>query len=144
MVTFGFLIFIIVERNSLYNSLYMLTERSLKHPYSTRGLGPLVFSLSLSVSLSLPLFPSLRLILWSMEACLPSSLSLPWLSRPPQEGALCLSEQCKPCSRVLLVLCVNQGISASFSLSFSYCRLQTTRFQSIKGPQQADFQEHLS
>ena len=47
--TFGFLIFIIVERNFLYNKLYILTERSLKHPSSTRGLGPYVF-LSLSPS----------------------------------------------------------------------------------------------
>ena len=62
--TSGFLIFIIVERNSLYNSLYILTERSLKHPCSTRDLGPHV-SLSLSFSLSLSL--SLRLILWSVE-----------------------------------------------------------------------------
>ena len=46
--TFGFLIFIIVERNSLYHSLYIPTERSLKHPCSTRDLGPHVF-------LSLPL-----------------------------------------------------------------------------------------
>ena len=57
--TSGFLIFIIVERNSLYNSLYILTERSLKHPCSTRDLGPCVF---LSLSLS-PLW----LILWSVE-----------------------------------------------------------------------------
>ena len=34
--TFAFLIFIIVERNSLYNSLYTLTERLLKHLCSTR------------------------------------------------------------------------------------------------------------
>ena len=40
-----------------------------------------------------------------------------------------------PVSRALLVLCINQGISASFSLSLSYCQLQTTRFWSIKGPQ---------
>ena len=51
--TFGFLIFIIVERNSLYNSLYILIERSLKHPCSTRGLGPCV-CLSLCLSPSLP------------------------------------------------------------------------------------------
>ena len=51
---FGFLIFIIVERNFLYNSLYIVTERSLKPPCSTRGLGPVSFSLSLSPSLSLP------------------------------------------------------------------------------------------
>ena len=50
---FGFLIFIIVERNFLYNSLHILTERSWKHPSSTRGLGPRVF-LFLSLSLSLP------------------------------------------------------------------------------------------
>ena len=61
--TFGFLIFIIVERNSLYNnSLYLLTKRSLKHPCSTRDLGPHVF-LSLSLSLSLQLIP------WSMVTC---------------------------------------------------------------------------
>ena len=53
--TSGFLIFIIVERNSLYNSLYILTERSLKHPCSTRNLGPCV-----SLSLSLPLANSLE------------------------------------------------------------------------------------
>ena len=62
--TFGFLIFIIVTRNSLYNSLYILTERSWKHPCSTRGLGPRVF-LSFFFSLSLP--PSLQLILWSVK-----------------------------------------------------------------------------
>ena len=60
--TFGFLICIIVERNSLYNSLYILTDRSLKHPCSTTGLGLHVF---LSLSLSPP--PSLRLILWNVE-----------------------------------------------------------------------------
>ena len=60
--TFGFLIFINVERNSLYNSLYILTERSLKHPCSARDLGLRVF-LSLSLSFSL------RLILWSVETC---------------------------------------------------------------------------
>ena len=64
--TFGFLIFIIVERNSLYNSLYILTERSLKHPCSTRDLGPRVF---LSLSLSFPLANSLE------RGNLPSSLS---------------------------------------------------------------------
>ena len=58
--TFGFLIFITVKRNSLYNSLYILKERSLKHPSSARGLGAHVF-LSLSLSLSL------WLILWSVE-----------------------------------------------------------------------------
>ena len=139
--TFGFLIFIIVKRNSLYNSLYILTERSLKHPCSTRGLGPRVFFLSLSLPLSLS--HSLWLILWSVETPTPTPqlTLLPRLSRPPQEGALCLCEQCKPCSRVLLVLCVNQGILALFSLSLSYLRLQTTKFRPIKGPQQKNSKE---
>ena len=74
--TFGFLIFIIVERNFLYISLYILTERSLKHLCSIRAWVPVSFSLSLSPSL--------------------------W-----------------------------------FSLSLSYCRLWTTGFWSIKGPQHA-------
>ena len=34
--------------------------------------------------------------------------------------------------------CVTQGIFASFLLSLSYCRLRTTRFRSIKGPQQLE------
>ena len=51
--TFGFLIFIIVEKNSLYNSLYVLTERSLKHLCSIRVWVPMSFFLSLSPSFSL-------------------------------------------------------------------------------------------
>ena len=50
--TFGFLIFIIVKRNFLYNSLYILTERSLKHLCSIRPLVPVSFFLSSSLSLS--------------------------------------------------------------------------------------------
>ena len=120
--TFGFLIFIIVERNSLYNSLYMLIEKWLKHLYSIRAW--------VSVSFFLFLSPS--------GAWKPTELTLlPGLSRPPWESALCLHEWCKPCSRVLLVICINQGVSASFSLSLSYRWLWTTRFRSIKGPQQA-------
>ena len=41
-----------------------------------------------------------------------------------------------PAPGALLAFCVNQGISASFSPLLSYRRLQTTRFWSIKGPQQ--------
>ena len=44
--TFGFLIFIIVERNFLYNSLYILRERSLKHLCSIRAWVPMSFFLS--------------------------------------------------------------------------------------------------
>ena len=45
--TFGFLIFIIVERNFLYNSLYILTERSLKHLCSISAWVLVSFSLFL-------------------------------------------------------------------------------------------------
>ena len=50
--TFGFLIFIIVERNFLYNSLYILTERSLKHLCSIRAWVPVSVCLFPSLSLS--------------------------------------------------------------------------------------------
>ena len=39
-----------------------------------------------------------------------------------------------PVSKTLLVFYINQRISASFSLSLSYRRLQTARSQSIKRP----------
>ena len=57
--TFGFLIFIIVERNFLYISLYILTERSLKHLCPIRTWVPLSVFVSLFISLSLPPSPSL-------------------------------------------------------------------------------------
>ena len=44
--TFGFLIFIIVERNFLYHSLYILTEKSLKHLCSISAWVPMSFFLS--------------------------------------------------------------------------------------------------
>ena len=50
---FGFLIFIIVLRNFLYHSLYILTEKSLKHLCSIRAWVPMSFFLSFSLSLSL-------------------------------------------------------------------------------------------
>ena len=58
---FGFLIFITVERNFLNNSLYTLTERSLKHLCSIRVWVPVSVFLPLSFSLSLPLALSLSL-----------------------------------------------------------------------------------
>ena len=41
-----------------------------------------------------------------------------------------------PVSGTLLVFCINQGIPSSFSPLLSYRQLRTTRFQSIKRPQQ--------
>ena len=110
------------------NMVYILTQSSIKHPCSTRVLGPRVLSLSLSFSLSLSG--------WFSGAWKPAELIfLPRLSRPLQEGALCLHEWYKPCPRALLVFCVTQGILASFLLSLSYHWLWATRFRSIKGLQ---------
>ena len=76
------------------NTVYILLQNSIKHPRSTRDLGPRVL-LSLSLSLYFWLIP------WSSKAG--------W---------------------------VTQGILASFLLPLSYHLFQTTRFRSIKGPQQ--------
>ena len=46
--TFGFLIFSTVERNFLYHSLSILTEKSIKHLCSIRAWDPVSFFLSLS------------------------------------------------------------------------------------------------
>ena len=88
---FGFLTFIILERNFLYNSLYILTERSA--PSELRS--PCLFCFSLS----------LRLILSSVETR--HAHSPAWASKTPsrrrsvpsspREGSLCLCEWCKPC-----------------------------------------------
>ena len=72
--TFGFLIFIIVKRNFLYNSLYILTERSLKHLCSIRAWVPMSFFLSFFLSFS----PSL-----SLSPSLPPALSFTFLSSTP-------------------------------------------------------------
>ena len=72
---FGFLVFIIVEINFLYNSLYILTERWLKHFCSIRTWVSVSFFLSFFISLSLP----------------PSSSLFHFLivnSRPPGSGSL--------------------------------------------------------
>ena len=142
--TFGFLIFIIDERNFLYYSLYILTEKSLKHLCSIRAWVPV------SVCLSFSLSP--RLIPWSAETRLAHSparvsktlwrrcpVPSPRLERAP--GAFV--RDASPVSRTLLVFCVNQGVSAFFSLSLSYRCLRTARSWSIKGPQQGIFFENL-
>ena len=123
----------------------------IKTPLLHQSSGPRVFlslspslplSLSFPLSLSLPLF--FRLIPWSAEALwvhFPAWASKTLSRRRPvplphQEGAWGLREQSKPHAGALLAFCINQGISASFSLLyFLIGRLRTTRFWSIKGPQ---------
>ena len=122
----------------------MPTPCWLKHLCSIRALVPVSFFLSLSLSLS----PSLSFSGWSPGAQRLSEFTfLPGLLRPSREGGLRLHpierapeasvNRASPMSGALLAFCVNQGISASFSLLyFLIGPLQTTRFWSIKGPQQ--------
>ena len=95
------------------------------------------FLLSSSLSLS-------GLILWSTgtrRAHSPAQASKTLLRRrtvpsPPREGARCLHERRKPCIKDFIgFLCKPRNISLFLSL-LSYRRLRTTRFWSIKGPQQ--------
>ena len=134
--TFGFLIFIIVERNFLYNSLYILTERSLKHLCSIRAWVPVSFFLSFSLSLPL--------IAWSTETHLahsPARASKTLSRRHPVPSPLlervpsAFMRDANPVSRALLVFSVNQGISTCLSLSPSYRHLWIARSRSIKAPQ---------
>ena len=91
-----------------------------KTPLLHQSLGPRVLSLSLSFSLSL------RLFLWSAEPAV--FTFLPRLLRPSREGALRLHpierapgafvNSASPVSGALLVFCINQGMSASFSLLY--------------------------
>ena len=110
-------------------------RKIIKAPLLHQSLGPRVF---LSFFLSLPL------IAWSTETHLAHSparasktlsrrhpVPSPHLERAP--GAFV--RDTSSVSRTLLAFCINQGVSASFSLSLSYRRLRTTRFRSIKGPQ---------
>ena len=69
--TLGFLIFIIVVRNFLYHSLYILTENSLMHLRSIRAWVSMSFFLSLSLSL--------WLIAWNAETSL--AYSSAWASK---------------------------------------------------------------
>ena len=77
--TLGFLIFIIVVRNFLYHSFYILTENSLKYLCAIRAWVPGSFSLSLT------------LLGWFLGTQRPILLTLlPGLLRLSREGALCL------------------------------------------------------
>ena len=112
----------------------MPTPCWLKHLCSIRALVPVSFFLFLSLSFSGYFIGAQR----------PSEFTfLPGLLRPSQEGTLCLHpierapevsvNRASPMSGTLLAFCINQGISASFSLLyFLIGQLRTTRFRSIK------------
>ena len=110
-----------------------------KTPFLHQSFGPCVPMSERAFSLSLSLFQADPLehrgwVHLPASKTLSRRLSAP---SPHREGAWGLREQSKPRAGALLAFCVNQGISASFSLLyFLIGRLRTTRFQSIKGPQQ--------
>ena len=115
-----------------------------KTPLLHQSFGPCVFSLSLSLPLLLCLSLSLffRLILWSTETLwvhFPARASKTLSRRPSphQEGAWGLREQSKPRVRDFIgFLHKPRNINLFLSPLLFYCRLWTTRFRSIKGPQQ--------
>ena len=113
----------------------MPTPCGLKHLCSIRALVPcLAFFLSLS----------LRLILWSAgthRAHSPAQASKTLLRRrtvpsPRSRGCQVPSWATQAlCQRALLVFCLNQGISASFSLSFTLSSTLEHQVPVQKGPQ---------
>ena len=119
--TFGFLIFIIDKRNFLYYSLYILTEKSLKHLCSIRAW----VSVSIFLSFSLSLSP--RLIPWSAETRLAHSLA--WASKtlskthpvpsPHLERASADFVRDKSCAKDFIVFCCKPG-SISLFLPFTF------------------------
>ena len=112
-----------------------------KTPLLHQSFGPPIL-----LSFSLSLF--FRLIPWSAEALWVHFLawasktfsrrcSAPSLHRRVPEASV---NRASPMPGALLAFCINQGISASFSLLyFLISRLRTTRFWSIKGPQHVMF-----
>ena len=134
----GIVIFIFAENNySIYAHTMLIKTPLLHQSFGSRVL--LSFSLSLSLYLSGYFFGAQRLSEFTF---------LPGLLRPSREGALCLHpierapeasmNKASPMPGALLAVCINQGISACFSLLYIFIgRLWTTRFWYIKGPQQS-------
>ena len=114
------------------NMVYISTQNSIKHPCSTRDLGPHVL-LSLSPYLSFWLIP------WSTEAF---RVHFPaWASKTSQDflrGCPVPTWVVQALSKGFIGFQHNPGnisLFLSFFLSLSYHQLWTTRFRSIKGPQ---------
>ena len=115
--TFGFLIFIIVERNFLYHSLYILTEKSLKHLCSIRAWVPVSFLpfsffgwfLGVQRPILLTLLPGLLRL--SLEKALCAFI--------PSRGCRCLCERCKSCVKDFIGFLHKPG-SISLFLSFTF------------------------
>ena len=109
-------------------------RKIIKAPLLHQSLGPRVF---LSFSLS-PWSAETRLAHSSARAFKTLSRRRPVRSPHLERAPGAFVRDTSPVSRTLLVFCVNQGVSASFSLSLYRC-LGTVRCRSIKGPQQCQF-----
>ena len=130
----GTLIFISAKNNNFVRQ-YIYTHH-IKTPLLHQSSGPRV-CLSFSLSLFFRLIPWRKEALWvHFPAWASKTLSRASPHREGAWGRLALHKQSKPHAGALLAFWVNQGISASFSPLLSYHRLRTTRFWSIKGPQQ--------
>ena len=117
---------------SMYKARYKSTFWKIKLLGLAEAWSPRVFSsLSLSFSLSLPLPLFFRLIPWSTGApsvhlsarvfkTLRRRRSASSLPRETERAPVACVNRATSCLEVLLVLYVNQGISASFSPLFSY------------------------
>ena len=119
----GILIFIFAENNYIIYVHTMLIKTPLLH----QSFGPRVL-----LSLSLSLFLSLSGYFFGAQR-LSEFIFLPGLLRPSREGTLHLHpierlpeaavNRASLVSGAFLAFCVNQGISASFSLSFPFLSL---------------------
>ena len=127
--TSGILIFIFAENNYSIYAHSML----IKHLCSLRALVPLSCFLSLSLFQADPLETQRLSEFTFLPGLREGTLRLHRIKREPEASI----NRASPVSGTLLAFFINQGISASFSLLYLLIgRLQTTRFQSIKGPQQ--------
>ena len=108
----GLLIFIFAEQS------YLVRQYIYPHYVEWNTLVPSELG-SPCLSFSLSFFLSLRPILWSAEACWAHFLAR--ACKTLVRGCLVPTwSSASPVSRALLVFCVNQGISASFSFSFTF------------------------
>ena len=120
--TFGFLIFIIDQRNFLYYRLYILKEKSLKHLCSIRDWVPVSFFLSISLSPADSLEHRDLSCSLSCPGFWDSLKKAPYAFTPPREGAWCLCERCKSCVKDFIGFLRKPG-SISLFLSFTFLSL---------------------
>ena len=113
----GILIFIFAEKNYLVRQSICPHHVWLKHLCSIRALVPVSFFFFPSLSQAISLECEAFWVHFPARASKTLSRRRPATS-PHWEGAWGLLEQSKPHAGALLAFCINQGISASFSLLY--------------------------